>query len=105
MDELMLYVFYEYGEFVTAIVFALAVIGLAGEGGDVIEYKVDRIAADVKDIKAHLTTELTSHDKRIRSLEVQIGGVVIQVKVTWILLMLVISGLVGIAFSVWKGGS
>ena len=41
----------------------------------------------------------------ISILRVELGKLQMQTKVTWLLMMLVISGLVGVAFSLWQGGA
>lgn len=43
-------------------------------------------------------------DETIGDLRVELGKLQTQIKVTWILMLLVISGLVGVAFSFWQGG-
>lgn len=43
-------------------------------------------------------------DETISDLRVELGKLQMQIKVTWVLLLMVISGLVGVAFSLWQGG-
>ena len=67
-----------------------------------------------------LATEVALHEERLEALErrmeltekwqetintlrVEIGKLQQQIKITWVLLMLVISGLISVAFSIWKG--
>ncbi len=40
----------------------------------------------------------------ISDLRVEIAKLQSNLKITWLLLMMVISGLISVAFSVWKGG-
>ena len=50
-----------------------------------------------------LVNQRAEQHKIITNLRVDIGQLQMQIKVTWALLLLVISGLVGVAFSVWGG--
>lgn len=49
------------------------------------------------------TKQHEERNKVISDLRVEIGKLQMQIKITWVLLMMVISGLVGVAFSIWKG--
>lgn len=47
---------------------------------------------------------IEERNKVISDLRVEIGKLQMQIKITWGLLLMVISGLIGVAFSVWGGG-
>ena len=47
---------------------------------------------------------LEDRDELMTELRIELGKLQMQIKITWVLLMLVISGLVSVAFAVLKGG-
>jgi len=61
---------------------------------EVLELRVTRLEKDVDALK--------KQDEVIGDLRVEIAKLQTQTKITWGLMLLVISGLVGVAFSLWR---
>lgn len=51
-----------------------------------------------------LVTQQQEQNEFISDLRVEIGKLQMQIKITWALLVMVLTGLVGVAFSLWQGG-